>query len=221
MYVTTTPRFRWMNAALSLGRAGAMVGRRPSPLPNVWLGVSCEDQATANERIPHLISTPAAVRFVSCEPLLGPVDLKRSLDPLGRWDRTARDLISQGMFNSDQVDAMRRPILDWVIVGGESGNGARPMHPDWARSLRDQCQAAGVAFHFKQHGEWLHEAQQYPCPELGGQPIRADEHFVVPEDERGTHSWPDESTSFRVGKKKAGRLLDGRLWDETPQLQSS
>ena len=89
------------------------------PLPNVWLGTSVEDQATADARIPHLLATPAAVRFLSCEPLLGPVtpDLTR---------------------------------IHWVIVGGESGPGARPMHPDWARGLRDQCEVAGVAFFMKQ-----------------------------------------------------------------------
>jgi len=94
------------------------------PLPNVWLGTSVEDQKWADIRIPKLLDAPAAVRFLSCEPLLGPVDLR--IYP-GSW-------------------------VDWVIVGGESGPGARPMHPDWARSLRDQCVAAEVPFFFKQWG---------------------------------------------------------------------
>ena len=98
----------------------AIAGATRWPLPNVWLGISAEDQARADERIPYLLATPAAVRFVSAEPLLGPVDLT-------------------------QINR-----LDWVIAGGESGPGSRPMHPDWVRSLRDQCQAAGTAFFFKQ-----------------------------------------------------------------------
>ena len=103
------------------------------PLPHVWLGTSVEDQAAADARIPHLLATPAAVRFVSAEPLLGPVDI---LPWLG-------DLLP--------LDARRDPRgLDWIICGGESGPGARPMHPDWARDLRDQCKAAAVPFFFKQ-----------------------------------------------------------------------
>jgi len=94
------------------------------PLPNVWLGVSAERQQEADERIPDLLATPAAVRFVSAEPLLGALDLTPWLTG----------------------------VLDWVIVGGESGPGARPMHPDWVRSIRDQCVSAGVAFFFKQWG---------------------------------------------------------------------
>jgi protein gp37 len=100
------------------------------PLPNVWLGVSAEDQRWADIRIPALLDTPAAVRFVSAEPLLGPIDFDRFL-----W-------------NGDSD----RPTLGWVIVGGESGRGARPMSLDWARSIRDACQDNGVAFHYKQQG---------------------------------------------------------------------
>ncbi|MBY0430173.1 MAG: phage Gp37/Gp68 family protein, partial [Rhodospirillales bacterium] len=97
--------------------------------PNVWLGTTVENQEQAEARIPHLLATPAARRFVSCEPLLGPLTLPLLHPPHAR--------------------------LDWVIVGGESGPKARPMHPDWARSLRDQCADAGVPFLFKQWGEWL------------------------------------------------------------------
>lgn len=106
-------------------------------LPNVWLGVSVEDQATADARIPHLLACPAAVKFLSCEPLLGPIDIDRYED----WLCT------------DTMCA-HRPGISWVIAGGESGPKARPMHPDWARSLRDQCAAAGVPFFFKQWGVW-------------------------------------------------------------------
>jgi len=100
------------------------------PLPHVWLGVSVEDQATADERIPLLLQTPAAVRFVSYEPALGPISFE-----FGRGQ--AHD--------NAPYDGKR---IDWIICGGESGPGARPMHPGWARLVRDQCQAAGAAFHF-------------------------------------------------------------------------
>lgn len=149
------------------------------PLPNVWMGVSVENQQWADIRIPALCHTPAAVRFLSCEPLLGPVDLALTTVAPVVGARTGHE----PRFTSK---VMRRPI-HWVIAGGESGHGARPMHPDWARTLRDQCQAAGVPFLFKQWGEW--------APREG---------------------WTDETT-FRVGKKAAGRLLDGRTWDEYPE----
>jgi protein gp37 len=152
------------------------------PLPNVWLGVSVENQQWADIRIPALLETPAAVRFLSCEPLLGPTDIALYLDP------------SRG------VDS-RGKAIDWVIVGGESGHDARPMHPDWARSLRTQCHTAGVAFLFKQWGEWVPE-QQSP------------EDVVIPGQVR-YHEWRDGSPdSLRLGKKAAGRELDGRTWDE-------
>ena len=114
------------------------------PLKNVWIGVSVEDQKTADERIPLLLDTPAAVRWISAEPLLGPVDLAAHLTKF----------VSSGIeyghgFNRTDVGHTKR-LLDWIVVGGESGSNARPMHPDWARSIRDQCQAAGVRFFFKQ-----------------------------------------------------------------------
>jgi protein gp37 len=112
------------------GRMRSWVRRhRPDPLPGVWLGVSAEDQHWADVRLPILADTPAAVRFVSAEPLLGPIDLAAHL-----------------------------PTLNWVIAGGESGPGHRPMHPDWARDIRDQCLAGGVPFLFKQHGGRTPEA---------------------------------------------------------------
>jgi protein gp37 len=106
------------------------------PLPNVWLGVSVEDQKRADLRIPALLATPAAVRFLSCEPILGPVSF--------RWAKWAP------LINAGHLDGLRG--IDWVIVGGESGPGHRPIDPEWVRSLRDQCSDAGVAFLFKQWG---------------------------------------------------------------------
>lgn len=146
------------------------------PLPNVWLGVSVENQHFADERIPLLLSTPAAVRFLSCEPLLGPVDL-RYLQP----DREVEIDALKGTHGVHRPHSGENPRINWVICGGESGANARAMHPDWARSLRDQCVAAGVPFFFKQWGEWA-------------------------------------GCGIKFGKKKAGRLLDGREWNEFPQV---
>ena len=163
--------------------------RLPWPLPNVWLGVSVEDQQWANIRVPILLGTPATVRFLSCEPLLGPVDLRRAIEPnfaRGGW----RDLSR----------------LHWVIAGGESGRGARPMHPDWARSLRDQCTSAGIAFHFKQWGEWVTEEQAPEDITLPGISWR--------------HLGDHQPSVYKVGKKAAGRELDGRTWDEMPRAKS-
>ena len=151
------------------------------PLPNVWLGVSAEHQAAADERIPDLLATPAAARLVSCEPLLGPIDLNRAYSPHGITP------------------------LQWVIAGGESGPGARPLHPDWARGLRDQCQAAGVPFFFKQWGEWA------PRDDVSSEQQESDELARV--DDRRWRSL-DNQLLERVGKKAAGRRLDGREWSE-------
>lgn len=131
------------------------------PLPNVWLGVSVEDQATADERIPLLLDTPAAVRWLSAEPLLGEIDITTHLwgraTPCAGCPKNA-DCDCEFMARNEIPD---EPALHWVVVGGESGPHARPMHPDWPRSLRDQCAASGVAFLFKQWGEWA-PAIDYP-----------------------------------------------------------
>jgi len=149
---------------------GSMAPRVPVtlPLPNVWLGVSVEDQARADERIPHLLDTPAAVRWISAEPLLGPVDLTRIPSPvvtpedegyyhsaLERGDIHHYDGepdVLTGRKIVDSVDGPMMERIDWVVAGGESGRGSRPVHPDWIRSLRDQCAAAEVPYFFKQWG---------------------------------------------------------------------
>lgn len=115
-------------------------GRFALPLPNLWLGTSVENQEQAEKRIPDLLNVPAAVRFLSCEPLIGPVDLGMDSPELG-W---------VNFLKPPKLNGERMPGIDWVICGGESGPNARPMHPDWARSLRDQCVAAVVPFFFKQ-----------------------------------------------------------------------
>lgn len=180
----------WLDWLLLTKRPENIMGMIPyawhlEPRTNVWYGTSVEDQQRADERIPELLQVPAAVRFLSCEPLLGPVDIDGWL-----WEDDGPNYR-----NGNRVLG-----IDWVICGGESGHGARPMHPDWARSLRNQCQAAGIAYHFKQHGNWLplasaDEASHYPrTAMLEGDNVR----------------W------VNVGKHAAGRLLDGRTWDEFP-----
>ena len=156
------------------------------PLPNVWLGVSAEDQERYDLRSRDLEKIPAPVRWLSLEPLLGPIDM-------GLMDDYARR--SRG-----------RRAFHWVIVGGESGPHARPMDPDWVRSIRDQCVEAGVAFHFKQHGEWI-GAQDLRNLPGGSQP-----GFGIYDN----CTFNMEHQVIRVGKKRAGRELDGRTWDEYP-----
>lgn len=193
------------------------------PLPNVWLGISAEDQQRADERVPDLLATPAAVRFVSAEPLLGPIDFNRIslgkktgfvLGETREQDRPETFLVYRDAL-MDSDGAFER--LDWIIVGGESGPGARPMHPDWARSIRDQCLAAGVPMHFKQHGAWLHETQGafYPPAswfDVEGKPAGPGWHFWTDGD-RGADA------SVRVGKKAAGRFLDGVEHNGMPEVR--
>lgn len=153
--------------------------RWPFPLKNVWLGTSVENQATADERIPLLLQTPAAVHWISAEPLLGPVTIGHDYLP------------SMESFGN---------TLDWVVCGGESGPNARPMHPDWARGLRDQCKAADVPFFFKQWGEWSPYGK-----------------FIdTQHGKEMTREWTGGG-SVRVGKTKAGCLLDGVEHKEFPQ----
>lgn len=174
--------------------------------PNVWLGTSVENQEQADKRIQELLKVPAAIRFLSCEPLLGPVDL-RSIGP-EKWDALLgwKDAANneRGWANTSRIH--------WVIAGGESGHRAqriRPMHPDWVRSIRDQCQAAGVPFFFKQWGEWLPSAQG-EWSKIGRRSNYP--HQVIQ---------PGHQHMFRVGKKAAGRLLDGREWNEFPKVEVS
>jgi len=149
-----------------------------------WAGATVEDQQRADERIPYLLRVPARVRFLSVEPALGPVKVGPAIAATGHPD-TDYD-----------------PAINWVIVGGESGPHARPSHPDWFRSLRDQCQSAGVPFFFKQWGEWAPIAQT-TTPD-NGRPNSVGAEVG------------ERVEAVRVGKHTAGRLLDGRTWDEMP-----
>ncbi len=209
---------------------------RPWPLPNVWLGVSVEDQIRADERIPVLLDTPAAVRWISAEPVLGAVDL------------TSIRRFADGMACKEYIDALRGTYwteqsglpnpdprwakpgvpfnldydhcggLDWVIVGGESGPGARPMHPDWARQLRDQCAAADVPFLFKQWGAWAPRDEWRPGVKAPAMVAVAADGGRVPDDVA-----PQDVGGHRmalIGKKAAGRHLDGVLHDGFPGVRS-
>lgn len=180
----------------------------PTPLPNVWGGTSVEDDYWAGVRIPLLLDAPLAVRWLSMEPLLGPVDLHAKDDGMyGHWLPDFGEQYDDGscepVCQAHGISRCRqRPgctFIDWVVVGGESGRGARPMHPGWARSIRDQCVAAGVPFLFKQWGEW---APPWTTKILSQPAI---------------HRFDDGTFVVRAGKGRAGRELDGRTWDEYPE----
>lgn len=170
--IEATPNLDWL-----LLTKRPNVARRLAPWgrswpANVWMGTTVEDVRRAAERLPELAAIPAAVRFISAEPLLGPVSL-------GPWAEH----------------------IDWVITGGESGGHSRPSSPTWFRTLRDECGAVGKAFHFKQWGDW---APQSACPP-----------GVVFSRAR-TRQVEDGTAMYRLGKKVAGRLLDGETWDGVP-----
>lgn len=193
---------RLLNSSIRETRAwiDQWLGYRKEP-SNIWIGTTVEDQKRADERIPELLKIPARVRFLSCEPLLSDLNLRRWL----------------------VQDHHPEPNIHWVIAGGESGLGARPMHPDWARSLRDQCAAAGVPFLFKQWGEWAPVCRQYPetdaehdeaedaslCADIALEPDGSIPEGYQPISPR---TWLMD----RVGKKAAGRLLDGVEHNEFP-----
>lgn len=201
-----TPHLDWLLLTKRIGNARSMLtaaicqldpaGEWPVPLPNAWLGITVVNQAEADRDIPKLLAAPVAKRFLSIEPMLGPVYVEDIPDSAGgvclkplaglRW-------IGDGQGRCEVRATGGR--IDWVICGGESGPHARPMHPNWVRSLRDQCAAAGVPFHFKQWGEWA------PGRRVGA---------------TDSHRWPIEANepdggvwSGRIGARRAGRLLDG------------
>lgn len=212
------------------------VSRASWPLPGVWLGVSTENQHWANLRIPALLDTPAAVRWISAEPLLGPIDLARISAGSRQQPDMVYDALGQRYGVPGRWQAPTSARLDWVVAGGESGPKARPMHPDWPRALRDQCSAAGVPFLFKQFGEWGLEA---PLDDQGrllntrrglGVAVANDGTVYQP----GELSYPDGPRygeavraghdrahlvgMYRLGKKTAGRELDGRTHDAFPAV---
>lgn len=181
------------------------------PLKNVWMGVSVENQATANERIPLLLETPAAIRWLSCEPLLGCVDLS---DWMGEtMDAGTHVEAGEGFARCDLSCAPCNGI-DWVVAGGESGPKARPMHPHWALQIRDTCNAMGVPFFFKQWGAFAEASAE-------NVDIARENYFLQLDGTNSTHWRVDRHTEatahmVRVGKHASGRQLDGREWNEVP-----
>lgn len=246
--INATPHLDWLLLTKRIGNAAGMLAVTPGWLPpNVWLGATICNQAEADRDIPKLLALPARVRFLSIEPMLGPVNLTRipmgdtcASECCGNWrldvlkgasycgeaERDPRD-------ESDEADSR----IDWVICGGESGPQARPMHPDWVRSLRDQCAAAGVPFHFKQWGEWLPISEQSDAfnsalyrsnrramahedqgavdelygrtCSVGATVVHSDGSLHDPLEPMAFLQGTDPMTTFRVGTKAAGRLLDG------------
>jgi protein gp37 len=212
-----------LHAETGYGANGAFytLGPQGWHFKNIWLGVSAERQQEFNERWPHLRDTPAAIRFISYEPALGRLD---ACEALGIWQRQIQD--DDGSYRRFEWE--RSPVAvrpDWFICGGESGPNARPMHPAWAHSLCDQCAAADVPFFFKQWGEW---APHKPVAggDLGGD-VRAGRVRIVHPSGRsgveifqatgGRNTEPGSRYMRRVGKKAAGRLLDGKEYSEFPQ----
>jgi protein gp37 len=187
--IAETPHLDWLLLTKRIGNAAKML-LPGDPLPNVWLGISVVNQEEADRDIPKLLATPARIRFLSMEPLLMPVDLTRDVE----W--------FQGYLVNAYGDGMLGDVweggIDWVIVGGESGSNARPMHPDWARSIRDQCRIAGVPIFFKQWGEWAPYDRGAVDSKLLATLGALDSPYA------------------KLGKKLAGRLLDGREWNELP-----
>ena len=207
------------------------------PLPNVWLGVSVEDQAAVDERVPLLLGMPAAVRFLSVEPMLGPIDIRMDLSH-------SMAMLHAGFLRGGLLvpSGERMLPVDWVIVGGESGPHARPMHPDWARSLRDQCAAAGVPFIFKQWGEWGPSSvddvpSRFSDPALSQFRVISTCGFVCevnfgaallhrPQTHPKCFPNAEHSDAIcepcfvrRIGKKAAGRLLDGVEHNGYPEVR--
>ncbi len=173
-------------------------------LPNVWLGVSAEDQQRWDERVEDLENTPAAVRFVSIEPLLGPIKMnlisRTLMDCLAPMTPDVVKAIHDQVQRPFEIRSMTVHSVDWIIVGGESGPGARPMHPDWVRNIRAECKLARTPLFFKQWGEYA------SVSEVEG----SGKHY----------QFPDGSTVRKVGKKLAGRLLDGVEHNGMPEVRA-
>jgi protein gp37 len=180
--IAATPALDWLLLTKRIHLVKKLLPKGRELPPHVWIGTTVENEDYARKRLKYLLELEApAVRFVSCEPLLGPINLEPYLrrGPLGTR-------------------------IDWVIAGGESGHGARPMNPAWPEDLQRQCASAGVPFHFKQWGQWA------PAPESSpGQARKAGKvvYFV---------QGPQQLTMASVGKTIGGRLLKGSTWDQLP-----
>jgi Bacteriophage protein gp37 len=174
--IDQTPNLDWLLLTKRPQHILSMVPWGDDWPPNVWIGTSVENQRLAELRLPFLLAIPAAIRFLSCEPLLGPLDLRLWFNRRGY-----------------------HPI-DWVIAGGESGPQSRPMHPNWVVGLMHQCQSAKVPFHFKQWGHWV---------PINSTRVSGSQKMLTVHDERPVRM-------VAVGKKLAGRTLEGTTWDSFP-----
>lgn len=184
---------------LEFCHSGYLTARGWSKLP-FWLGVTVENQQTADERIPLLLQTPAVVRFVSAEPLLSAVDLSK------------QPKLPVGYRGQMLIDYSYLAYLDWVIVGGETGPGARPMHPNWARGLKCQCQAADIPYFHKSNGAWLPGTHPHNGSVRNHGYFCADGKWINRSEQRSTSIY-----MCRVGSKRAGHLLDGKAWRQMPR----
>ncbi len=233
--IEATPNLDWLLLTKRIGNVASMVPEATDLIDygegwqsmwgqgvwpeNVWLGASIVNQAEADRDIPKLLAVPAAKRFLSMEPLLGAVDLRFCTvyqgkpDGYDSWTPNRQHdhatMVARATYHNACL------TVDWVIVGGESGPGARPMHPDWARSLRDQCVAAGVSFLFKQWGEWV-DGDGGRGAWLGSVHQGVADCHLLPDGRQVSSIHSGAVAMHRVGKKAAGRLLDGRTWDEVP-----
>ncbi len=212
--IRETPNLDWLLVTKRIGNAAKMAGVAGGWPENVWLGATIVNQEEADRDIAKLLATSGPrFRFLSMEPLLGPVDLRTVVLPgtqPGQFNALTGDVAFTSLIDRAGViytGPLQTPSLDWIIVGGESGAGARPMHPDWVRSLRDQCSAAAVPFLFKQWGEW--RLATHLCPKV-------DQKFVMDRDPRAF----DGAIGAIVGKKAAGRLLDGITHDGAPTVSA-
>jgi protein gp37 len=211
-YMTSSPTQRierhllTIHQTIPLNQRVHGYGKPRWPLPNVWLGTSVENQAAADERIPHLLKCPAAVRFLSCEPLVGPVNFASVPEEIDEDARFAKRTLHG---------------IHWVIVGGESGSKATPMHPDWARSLRDQCEQADVLFFFKQWGEYAPLSKQHLKLTHSMFPDGSTIAWGSSESKdlikaMSSQDYDTLSAYSKVGKHHSGRLLDGKEHNEYP-----
>lgn len=220
--IARTPNLDWMLLTKRPGNIPAMLPDGygaptwGSGWPNVWLGCTVVNQAEADRDVPKLLSVPAKMSFLSIEPMLGPIVLDDMCDGLkfydalrGKWWHDCEPPHIEG----------GKPKIGLVIVGGESGRRARPMHPHWARSLRDQCVSAGVPFFFKQWGEWAPSTPDAASgnPQAGMRCLAGHPH--VP---RAHELYPESGAAFMEfkGKSRSGRLLDGRIWDQMPEVSN-
>ncbi|WP_420957522.1 phage Gp37/Gp68 family protein [Burkholderia gladioli] len=237
--IEATPALDWLLLTKRIGNAAAMlVDMFPAGTPDhVWLGATVVNQTEADRDVPKLLATPARVRFLSIEPILGYIDIRRWLTPHcerhpGRLEPDGKCEVCEGrgIWGLPGADGLaeheKAPIrsgLNQVIAGGESGPGARPEHPDWPRALRDQCAKAGVPFLFKQHGEWAPGSGDFGAGRFATAAVAFDGR-VVPGG-YGAQDYPAGASSadgwalvHRVGKRAAGRLLDGVEHNGFPEV---